>query len=92
MASSATLDVPFNNAHFEALPSAACVSLYHRTGRAGCGTFSRATMTGRLLDWTSVTSSNNADGASPSTAVPPYVAVIDEKDYTLEKLLRFFSR
>ncbi|EJK77240.1 hypothetical protein THAOC_00937 [Thalassiosira oceanica] len=90
-ASSASLDVPFNSAHFEALPSAACVTLYHRSGRAGCGTFSRATMTGRLLDWTSVTSSNNADEASPSTTVPPYVAVIDEKDYTLENVARLQS-
>ena len=90
-AGSASLDVPFNNAHFESLPSAACVTLYHRSGRAGCGTYSRDTMTGRLLDWTSVTSSNNADAASPSTAVAPYVAVIDEKDYTLENVARLQS-
>eukprot|EP00579_Thalassiosira_antarctica_P001137 CAMPEP_0201866898 /NCGR_PEP_ID=MMETSP0902-20130614/1321_1 /ASSEMBLY_ACC=CAM_ASM_000551 /TAXON_ID=420261 /ORGANISM="Thalassiosira antarctica, Strain CCMP982" /LENGTH=872 /DNA_ID=CAMNT_0048391945 /DNA_START=21 /DNA_END=2639 /DNA_ORIENTATION=+ len=91
-----TLNEPFNAAHFESLPHAACVSLFHRTGRTGCGTYSRDVMTGRLLDWTSVVDTNDADGqadqanrrasSTGTTKVPPYVAVMEEAYYTAENI------
>jgi nicastrin len=38
-------------------------------------------MTGRLLHWSAVVS-NGAIGSSTQSSVPPYVAVLDEADYT----------
>ncbi|KAL7533159.1 hypothetical protein ACHAXR_005073 [Thalassiosira sp. AJA248-18] len=81
-----TLNEPFNNAHFESLPHVPCVSLFHRTGRVGCGTWSRNVMTGRLLDWSSVASNTNDNVEGGASVVPPYVAVMDEEYYTDENI------
>jgi len=93
-----TLNEPFNAAHFESLPHAPCVSLFHRTGRVGCGTYSRDVMTGRLLDWTTVAAVENDDAAADgnrrrrrleeSSTVPPYVAVMEEMYYTSENIAK----
>ncbi|KAL7442786.1 hypothetical protein ACHAXM_008415 [Skeletonema potamos] len=76
---SAAKNEPFNN--LESLPHSPCVTLYHRNGRIGCGTLEREVMTGRLLHWSAVVS-NGAIGSSTQSSVPPYVAVLDEADYT----------
>ncbi|KAL9186946.1 hypothetical protein ACHAXT_010666 [Thalassiosira profunda] len=96
-----TLAEPFHAAHFAALPHAACVTLYHRNGRAGCGTFGREVQTGRLLEWTSVVGTTDEDensdkywvqgGASAvagGATVPPYVAVMNEEEYTAENVAK----
>lgn len=62
------LSEPFNAQHFESLPHFPCVSLFHRNGRAGCGTYGRDVATGRVLDWKSVAASNYADGGDARVA------------------------
>lgn len=90
--SAATLNKPFNN--LEKLPHSPCVTLYHRNGRIGCGTLEREVMNGRLLHWTAVVSNgaSNSDKNAQSS-VPPYVAVLDEADYTASsiEMLQSFS-
>jgi len=92
MSAATTLNEPFNN--LEKLPHSPCVTLYHRNGRVGCGTLEREVMTGRLLHWSAVVT--NGDGANDSNAqssMPPYVAVLDEADYTTQtiQMLQTFS-
>lgn len=93
--SATTLDDPFNN--LEKLPHSPCVTLYHRNGRVGCGTLERDVMTGRLLHWSAVvTNDDDGGGANESNAqssLPPYVAVLDEADYTAQtiQMLQTFS-
>jgi len=88
--SAATLNKPFNN--LEKLPHSPCVTLYHRNGRVGCGTLEREVMTGRLLHWSAVVS-NGASNSNAQSSVPPYVAVLDEADYTTSsiEMLQTFS-
>ncbi|KAL3795019.1 hypothetical protein HJC23_006340 [Cyclotella cryptica] len=91
-----TLSQPFNNKHFANIPHAACVTLFTRNGRVGCGTFDRNVQTGRLVSWTAVASHNNAaNGAGRGLAglstVPPYVAVVDEADYTAETVAQLIN-
>ena len=90
-----SLTEPFNNDHFESLPHAACVTLFHRNGRAGCGTYGHEVMTGRLLDWNSVVgtndNNNNEEGRrreEEKQSIPPYVAVIDEEYYTADNVAK----
>ncbi len=88
--SGTTLNEPFNN--LESLPHSPCVTLYHRNGRIGCGTLEREVMTGRLLHWSAVVN-NGANGSNAQSSVPPYVAVLDEADYTSQtiEMLQTFS-
>jgi len=90
-----SLNKPFNAAHFEALPHAPCVSLFHRTGRVGCGTFGHDVMTGRLLDWRSVADFSDSTAAASAAAegekAAPYVAVMDETYYTSENVAKLQS-
>ena len=91
-----TLSQPFNNKHFANIPHAACVTLFTRNGRVGCGTFDRNVQTGRLVSWTAVASKNNdANGADRQLAdlaiVPPYVAVVDESEYTAETVAQLIN-
>jgi len=89
-----SLTEPFNNDHFESLPHAACVTLFHRNGRVGCGTYGHEVMTGRLLDWNSVVGTNddnnNEDNrrTEEKQSIPPYVAVIDEEYYTADNVAK----
>ena len=97
-----SLSEPFNNDHFESLPHAPCVTLYHRTGRVGCGTYSHDVMTGRLLDWNSVIGTNDNDGqqnnqnrqladettATETNSIPPYVAVMNGEDYNSDNVAK----
>ncbi|KAL7430144.1 hypothetical protein ACHAXH_003793 [Discostella pseudostelligera] len=98
-----TLTEPFHNDQFESLPHVPCVSLFHRSGRVGCGTYGHQVMNGRLLHWTSVvsvsyTDDNDQDEASSSNnkgTMPPYVAVMDEVSYTstnIAKLIKYASQ
>ncbi|KAL7466700.1 hypothetical protein ACHAXS_006987 [Conticribra weissflogii] len=96
--SNPTLDKPFYNNHFENPPHTACVSLFHRNGRVGCGTWDRNVMTGRLLLWDSVIDKNENNGDENSGRklerardVAPYVAVMDEADYTAENVALLLS-
>ena len=97
-----SLNEPFNN--LESLPHKPCVTLYHRNGRVGCGTLERDVMTGRLLHWSAVVTNNNDNNnnnnvqqqqqsSSSKQTVPPYVAVVDEAEYTSQtiKMLQTFS-
>jgi len=83
-----SLDKPFQSS-FEHLPHVPCVSLFHRNGRVGCGTLGRSTMTGRLLHWSTVVSSE--DGSNSVANVPPYVVVIDERDYSNDNVDKIVS-
>ena len=88
MSAVTTLNQPFNN--LEKLPHTPCVTLYHRNGRIGCGTLDRDVMTGRLLHWSAIVGNSNE---SSNATIPPYVAVVDEADYTSEtiEMLQTFS-
>ena len=92
-AATTTLNEPFNN--LESLPHSPCVTLYDRNGRSGCGTLERGVMTGRLLHWSAVINNNNdgSSGSNTQSSVPPYVAVLDEADYTSQtiEMLQTFS-
>jgi len=90
MSASTTLNEPFNN--LEKLPHSPCVTLYHRNGRVGCGTLEREVMTGRLLHWSAVVS-NGSNESNAQSSLPPYVAVLDEADYTSQtiEMLQTFS-
>eukprot|EP00578_Thalassiosira_sp_NH16_P017567 CAMPEP_0181117890 /NCGR_PEP_ID=MMETSP1071-20121207/22777_1 /TAXON_ID=35127 /ORGANISM="Thalassiosira sp., Strain NH16" /LENGTH=283 /DNA_ID=CAMNT_0023202335 /DNA_START=197 /DNA_END=1046 /DNA_ORIENTATION=- len=97
VSSSRSLNRPFNNDHFESLPHVPS-SPSTTDPEVGCGTYGRDVMTGRLLDWTSVVvdddDDNNGGGGGSSqgddgrTRVPPYVAVIDEMNYTADSVAR----
>ena len=69
--SSAKLDQPFT-ASFSKLEHAACVTLYHRNGRIGCGTESRSAQRGQLQYF---------EGDDLPETNEKYVAVIE--DYML---------
>ncbi|KAL3822337.1 hypothetical protein ACHAXA_002652 [Cyclostephanos tholiformis] len=99
-----TLNVPFNGATFESLPHFPCVTLYHRHGRSGCGTYGHDVQAGRLLHWTSVVVGEDggegdaevgviADGGGSKPTIPPYVAVIEEENYIADNVARlaYFS-
>ena len=93
-----TLKEPFHNDQFESLPHAPCVSLFHRSGRVGCGTYGHHVMNGRLLHWTTVAvdSNNDEEAAAASnsqstTTIPPYVAVMDEESYTSANIAKLVS-
>jgi nicastrin len=101
--STPSLEEPFQTS-FEHLPHDACVSLFHRNGRVGCGTLSRSTMTGRVVHWSAVVgaeaeadddNNGNANGDANGNAgkLPPYVAVMDETDFTAANVaaLRSFA-
>jgi len=67
-----------------------CVSLFHRNGRIGCGTYSHDTMTGTLLHWSTLTS--NVDYySSLESVLPSFVAVIDEHEFTSEVVSQLTS-
>jgi len=74
-----TLNEPFQT-ELKSLPHAPCVSLFHRNGRIGCGTVGRDEMTGTLLHWTTLTSDNYYSSAMAQ--ISPFVAVLDEFEYT----------
>lgn len=92
-----SLSQPFTKSHFDNTPHAACVTLYTRQGRVGCGTFDRTVQTGRLVDWTSVSSQSNDDEnrklqRKAAASIPPYVAVLNEGEYTaanVQKLINY---
>ena len=93
-----SLNEPFNSANFESLPHYACVTLFHRSGRAGCGTVGHAVQTGRLLHWETVsgttTSSSSGSSTTAKRSVTPYVAVMEEQFYAainVAKLVYFSS-
>ena len=104
--SNPSLDEPFQTS-FEHLPHDGCVSLYHRNGRVGCGTLSRSTMTGRIVHWSTVVADGNDANANDnndennnnnyingnSGKLPPYVAVMDETEFTTANVaaLRSFA-
>ena len=91
--STPSLEEPFQTS-FEHLPHDGCVSLFHRNGRVGCGTLSRSTMTGRIVHWSTVAAdgddngnndandANEANINSNAGKLPPYVAVMDETEFT----------
>ena len=87
--STPSLEEPFQTS-FEHLPHDGCVSLFHRNGRVGCGTLSRSTMIGRIVHWSTVAvaeggDDNDANGANVNSnagKLPPYVAVMDETEFT----------
>ncbi len=92
-----SLDRPFQN-EFKTLPQSPCVSLFHRNGRIGCGTYSHDTMTGRILHWSTLTtgvSSSNSNVYQYYTdladAMPPFVAVVDEYEYTTETVSQIMA-
>ena len=98
-----TLNEPFHNDQFESLPHAPCVTLFHRSGRVGCGTYGHQVMNGRLLHWTSViknsdtdqeeeaSASDNNQSNSLNNTIPPYVAVMDEESYTSVNIAKLVS-
>ncbi|KAL7549397.1 hypothetical protein ACHAWF_012666 [Thalassiosira exigua] len=90
-----TLDKPFHGDHFASLPHVPCVTLYHRNGRAGCGTRGRSVMTGRLAEWTSVAGGGDGGGdgggGGGGEKVPPYVAVLDEEEFTAENVAKLVA-
>lgn len=67
------LDQPFTSSYAK-LDHAACYSLFHRKGRAGCGTESHNAQVGQLKYF---------DGSLPDTD-EPYVAVIEEEMLTAQ--------
>ena len=92
--STPSLEEPFQTS-FEHLPHDGCVSLFHRNGRVGCGTLRRSTMTGRIIHWSTVVTdggnndnnndANDANGVNVNSnagKLPPYVAVMDETEFT----------
>mmetsp|Transcript_1618 Transcript_1618/g.2670 ORF Transcript_1618/g.2670 Transcript_1618/m.2670 type:complete len:883 (-) Transcript_1618:55-2703(-) len=90
--STTSLEEPFQTS-FEHLPHDGCVSLFHRNGRVGCGTLSRSTMTGRIVHWSTVVADandvndndendNNNFINDNAGKLPPYVAVMDETEFT----------
>lgn len=95
--SDATLDRPFHDS-FEHLPHVACYTLYTRNGRVGCGTTDRSTQIGSIVDWNSVLSDSSGSSSSGNDDgtmnIPPYVAVMDEVDYTKDNVdaLLLFSK
>jgi nicastrin len=70
--SSSSLDEPFQSS-FKNLPHSACVTLYHRNGRVGCGTIERETQSAPLFYY---------DGATKISQGTDFVAVIEEFSLT----------
>mmetsp|Transcript_12149 Transcript_12149/g.25726 ORF Transcript_12149/g.25726 Transcript_12149/m.25726 type:complete len:873 (+) Transcript_12149:109-2727(+) len=90
--STPSLNEPFQTS-FEHLPHAPCVSLFHRSGRMGCGTLSRSLMTGRIVHWSTVSGGSNGGNDNNAGKLPPYVALMDETEFTADnvQLLRYFA-
>ena len=91
-----SLSQPFTKSHFDNVPHAACVTLYTRNGRIGCGTFDRSVQTGRIVSWTAVVGNDNArklseEGTTTGTTIPPYVAVVNEAEYTAETIAQLIN-
>ena len=83
---SISLDEPFQW-RFRNLPHAACVTLYHRNGRIGCGTYSREIQKGPMIYY---------DGSNKNKINPQskFVAVIEESALssdTISALLKYNS-
>ena len=84
---SASLDQPFQG-KFKL--DNLCVSLFHRNGRIGCGTYSHDKMAGTLLHWSTLTS--NVDYySSLEPLLPPFVAIIDEYEFTSDVVSQLTS-
>lgn len=77
-----SLDQPFQSS-FSQLPHAACVSLYHRYGRVGCGTSNRGDQSGRLQYF-----DGSYSWRGPGEA---FVAVLDEKTFTASSIKSLIS-
>ena len=86
-ASTISLDKPFQN-DLKNLPQSPCVSLFHRNGRIGCGTYSRDTMTGRLLHWSTLLSSAQYYN---DLELPSFVAVLNEIEFTADTIGQLLS-
>jgi nicastrin len=69
-----SLDEPFQNS-LRKLPHSACVTLYYRNGRSGCGSTDRDVQAGPLFYY---------DGSSSPPSGSSFVAVIEEYDLTAE--------
>jgi len=83
-ASTDSLDKPFQT-EFKRLPLSPCVTLFHRNGRVGCGTYSRDKMNGRLLHWSTLTASTEYYSDLEPT-LPSFVAILEDDEFTLENI------
>lgn len=66
------MDEPFQASTFKHLKHSACLGLYHRNGRAGCGTADRDTQSGALFYYSGQSSPPESN----------YVAVLEEYKFT----------
>ncbi len=76
-----SLNEPFQSA-FHNLKHSACVTLYNREGRAGCGTVDRETQSGPIFYY---------DGSSSVPSGEDYVAVIEDFLMTVELINTLLS-
>eukprot|EP00555_Chaetoceros_dichaeta_P011790 CAMPEP_0198268614 /NCGR_PEP_ID=MMETSP1447-20131203/37954_1 /TAXON_ID=420782 /ORGANISM="Chaetoceros dichaeta, Strain CCMP1751" /LENGTH=103 /DNA_ID=CAMNT_0043959755 /DNA_START=11 /DNA_END=318 /DNA_ORIENTATION=+ len=72
------LDEPFQDS-FHQLSQTACVTLFSRDKRIGCGTQSRDNSKGTLLHWSTLAETSEDSYAS---SLPSFVAVLEEGEYT----------
>jgi len=76
------IDQPFQDS-FNNLEHAACVTLFHRNGRLGCGTEDRSLHIGKLVYY----DYSNSNGAAIKTSSnEDFVVVMEEYDLTAEAL------
>lgn len=74
--SETSLDHPFTQS-FTKVFHVACVALYHRNGRVGCGTADRSLNIGQLYYY---------KGSLPDNQENPYVMVVEDYDLTAETI------
>lgn len=84
-----SLDQPFQSSTFNQLPHVACVSLFHRNGRFGCGTQNQGTTDPtRVIYWKNALNNNDAtqeeeeEGEDPE----PYVVIMTEQEFNDENI------
>lgn len=75
-ATDTSLDHPFTQS-FTKVSHVACVALYYRNGRIGCGTIDRSVNIGELYYY---------KGALPDNQDNPYVMVVEDYDLTAETI------
>jgi len=78
---SPSLDQPFQGSSFQKVEHDACVTLFWKKGRIGCGTTSRSSQSGEVMYWSNLIVNGNNDDSSKN-----YIAVFSEVDYTLENV------
>jgi nicastrin len=78
---SMSLNIPFQDS-FSSLQHAACVTLFHRKGRLGCGTEDRNLHIGKLVYYQDNNSNNNKGSSSFPNVNEDFVAVVEEYDLT----------